>query len=879
METEQSASITEEACCKMYHVFADDMPLLAVDFPDKEFHLLKPVLKEDIGKVATFSFTILPSHPMYNRLDQMKSEIKILKNNQIIFIGRILDVEKGNWLDKKITCESALSYLNDTWIDAMEKTNMTTTAFFMRCIQAHNSTCSPGRELTVGTINIPERNVVREFKIDSPGNILSVLNSTLVNKFGGYLRVRYADTRTYVDYVENYNHESTQPIQFSVNLKELEDSVDGSGLFSAFIPTGKEGLKITEAATDTEVTLENGTVIKMEAGSPVITIPSAVDRYGMIYRTNNFGEVDSSLTLIEEAKKWIRTNYREMPKKITIGALDLTLVGEATDSIACGDTVTITSQPHGIVGQYICQTVQTDILNPDNTTYTFGDAEQMSSLSASGSGSVTSAVAKAQGEIKGLVEWNAVINSQINVINSEINVINSAINVINSDINIINSEINIINSKINIINSNLNIINSDINIINSKLNIINSELNIINSEINVVNSKINVLNSEINVVNSKINTINSEINIVNSKINTINSTINTVNSNINTINSNINTVNSNIQTVNSNIRTLNSNVSTINSTVMTMSSTVVTLNSQIATINSNVTTINSNISTINSNIKTLNTKISTINSDISTLDSSITTVNSNISTINTRINNTNTSITNLNTRINNTNTTVSTLNTKVYNQDTYIAALNTSVTAMNTTVTTVNTKVYAHDSSLTLINSDISAVNGKIDALGIRVGTVEANLITADRVKAILTEGNTAKFGQVTCTNIKVDDGNMGGTAIANVVNSVSVTDNGDGTYSLKVTKIGGGSDSYPFSGYAAGKTAAWTAAQKGSKSERDRNVISVLIPSITYGQFSSYGYTITVGYQWSDMGHVRAYAMINSEVVDETTIRANRPA
>lgn len=99
-----------------------------------------------------------------------------------------------------------------------------------------------------------------------------------------------------------------------------------------------------------------------------------------------------------------------------------------------------------------------------------------------------------------------------------------------------------------------------------------------------------------------------------------------------------------------------------------------------------------------------------------------------------------------------------------------------------------------------------------IGALSARIGTIEADYITADDITAnkirALVDGGT--FSSLTTTSLSVGGQTIGPST---VISSVSGVDNGDGTYTLSFTRPGGSAVNYFTFSKAAQLVASWSGA------------------------------------------------------------------
>ncbi len=384
----------------MYTLYADDVVLYQSDIGDSEYFLGKPDVKLDAGKVGSVNFTIYPSHPEYDNIKAMITRIKVTKDNgKVVFVGRVLDITKGMWKEKQCVCEDALGFLNDGYIPKMEKCNMTPHAFFRKCIQAHNDTTSSDKHLTVGTLSLDEGDVEKEFEIQGYARVKNTIDSNLVDMYGGYLSLRYNNDGSviYVDYRQKFTETGSQTIEFAKNLIDLEDKLEGADIFTALIATGKDHITISDAASSGTENIGRDITIQTIAGDPIIRIPSAISKYGYIYRIEQFSSKETAAEVLAEAKKYILNNYRHMPNTISIKAVDMHLIDGSIDDIWVGKKYRIRSNPHGVDTYLLCQGMTIDIQNPENTTYEFGDPTQQTSEGGASQGSTSASSGKAGG--------------------------------------------------------------------------------------------------------------------------------------------------------------------------------------------------------------------------------------------------------------------------------------------------------------------------------------------------------------------------------------------------------------------------------------------------------------------------------------------------
>lgn len=351
----------------------------------------QPTLKYEIGKAGSLTFSIYPTHPKYDQLFKMKSQISFEEDDEELFFGRIFSVEVGTWLQKAVTCEGILNVLNDF---TFGKTEVTTTpsAFFSTLIGAHNSAAAAAgetwKQFTVGTVNVDDMNDDTTIKVNNIGNIKGILDSSLINKFNGFLRVRKSGNVRYLDWLKSYNVNATQTLAIGENIVELQDTQDGEDIFSYLIGTGKDDTSTGEIKVSDE----------------------AVEKYGKIVKIVGFDDISDSGQLQAMAERYIEDNWHDTPRSITVTAVDLHLLNPNVTRIHIGDNVLLVSEAHGLNEWYTCTAIEYDICEPQNNRYTFEYLNNASEARTGGSASAN--LADIVRQRLNAVHWDDIIQNK-----------------------------------------------------------------------------------------------------------------------------------------------------------------------------------------------------------------------------------------------------------------------------------------------------------------------------------------------------------------------------------------------------------------------------------------------------------------------------------
>lgn len=333
----------------MYTIFCDDNILYDTLYSDEDLSLIEPTIKKELNKFGSFSFKMPPNHRYYNSIQKLKSIIKVIHDDEVVFQGRIIDENMDFFYQKSINCEGEISYLNDTIVRPIEYTNISIVDYFTYLINQHNNQVSEDKQFTVGNITVNDTINVSEKYVSTWS-----LVSKLISNYGGYIQIRYTNDTKYIDYLLTLDNVSSQTIEFGENLLDFTKNVDTSSIATALIPLGKDNLTIAD----------------INNGVDYIT-SSTVDTYGFILTTKTFNNVTDTQTLLNMGQEYLSTiNFESIILECT--ALDLHNLDVDIQSIGLGDKVKVLSKPHNLDNYFLVTTITIYPLSPDKDKLTLG---------------------------------------------------------------------------------------------------------------------------------------------------------------------------------------------------------------------------------------------------------------------------------------------------------------------------------------------------------------------------------------------------------------------------------------------------------------------------------------------------------------------------
>ena len=343
-----------------------------------------PSVKLAVGKAGSMDFVVNADHPYLSNLRRMSGLVELLDGDSPIYRGRITRDTKDFYGAHKIETEGIMAALNDSIIppfnfpeDFAEYDSYKAAAasgnvvdFFFRWILAqHNSQVSTQQQIKPGVCTVTDNNNYIARSSDEYATAMSTISDKLIKSaLGGYLLIRYEDDGNYLDYYAALPLTNTQSVEFAENLLDISSETDGTNIYTAILPEGKDGLTI-EALPDGELTddlVKSGLTIYSKSG---------VATYGSITRHIKWDDVTVAANLQTKAKAALADNGLSMPETITCKAVDLGWQ-DTVQHFRVGRMTMLASTPHGYNAAYPLMELAPDILNPGNTQITMGATQR-----------------------------------------------------------------------------------------------------------------------------------------------------------------------------------------------------------------------------------------------------------------------------------------------------------------------------------------------------------------------------------------------------------------------------------------------------------------------------------------------------------------------
>lgn len=331
------------------------------DSSSYDYRCIKLDLKQKVNTSNTLIFTLLPTHPHYNKINKLVSVLKLIEINQdgqeLMFKGRVID--SSDTIDgiRTYTCEGVLGYLNDTIQPLMVYEDVSVEAYLKSRLDRHNQMVEENKRIYIG--NIIDNNILINNKDSKRMTTMNSIQDILIDQYGGYLSIREENNKNYLDYTYNCNYLNSQEIKFKKNILDLEQYITSVDLITALIPLGKK-----DQETDLPITIES-----VNNDKDYIFDEDAVLKYGWIYSTREYENISSPQVLLEKAKQDL-SQLTKLSLSLTITAIDLSLVEVDIEKIRLGDNLKCISKEHKLDDYFLCIVLEKDYLDLSNSKIT-----------------------------------------------------------------------------------------------------------------------------------------------------------------------------------------------------------------------------------------------------------------------------------------------------------------------------------------------------------------------------------------------------------------------------------------------------------------------------------------------------------------------------
>lgn len=346
---------------------------------DRQAAVINPELDLQTGYAGELTLKVPPLNPLYGEIHNRKSMVSVYRGNTEIFYGEVRTREKDRFKNQPVKATGALSFLADSILPQQEWHDISPRDLLDAWLQLHNNQVEDRKKIYTGVVTIHDSNDSL-YRITDRENTLEAIRDKLVDRLGGYLRLRHENDKLYLDWltIQEYGKYCEQPIQFGENLMDYSETMTADDVITALIPLGAAIEQETdENASEFERLKKNVDITSVNDGKDYIYSKEAVENFGWVWRTEKWDDVSVPANLLKKATEFLTSNQYES-LVISLTAVDLSLFGQDYDSFDIGDRVLCNAIPYGMKKVLPVMEMKIPLQQPDQAQLTLGENLQQS---------------------------------------------------------------------------------------------------------------------------------------------------------------------------------------------------------------------------------------------------------------------------------------------------------------------------------------------------------------------------------------------------------------------------------------------------------------------------------------------------------------------
>ncbi len=346
----------------------------------------------EIDKAGEASFTIPYNHPMYDDIHKLSTMIVIKNDDRIVWFGRVYSIKRDFYNNKQITCEGALTFLNDICLmpfhyyeeDAIQNSDTKTYHITPVCksdhlayiLELYNKRCSKKRCVQINPCSEIISSEANITGADSYNTILQEIQDKIIEDYDYSILTKYdLNEDGWIVPIFEIGRlpfsNCTQTIEFGKNLIDFEEFISADELYSSIIPVGSGNISIFN---DNNADDADSKIPIFDRNYYITT--GLESSCGVIDKVVNFDSIEDRSVLRTTGEKILELGGGVTESTFTINAVDLHLLDVNVDEIEAGASLRMISKPHKLDRYFVCLKTEIDMLSPDRNKYTFSAASK-----------------------------------------------------------------------------------------------------------------------------------------------------------------------------------------------------------------------------------------------------------------------------------------------------------------------------------------------------------------------------------------------------------------------------------------------------------------------------------------------------------------------
>lgn len=310
---------------------------------DGKAALISSTLNLELNTAGSLSFICPPENPYYEKIYNRKSIVSVYRDEKEIFIGEVREQTKDLRGNKKVQCVGLLSYLADSIQPQMEYHDKTPYQLLSKFLKIHNEQVDEKKKIMLGRVTVSDPNNSL-YRFTNYETTMEVIMTKIVDKLGGYLKLRREEEGLYLDYLrlEEMGKATEQSIEFGVNLLDYTEDLSAEDITTAIIPLGKE-----IDGDENDILKKYTDIQSVNDGKNYLVSKEAKDEFGWVCRVIRWDDVTVPENLLRKGAAWLKDNQFEMVE-LALSAVDSSEFGMPIETIECGDRVRCIAYPFGM---------------------------------------------------------------------------------------------------------------------------------------------------------------------------------------------------------------------------------------------------------------------------------------------------------------------------------------------------------------------------------------------------------------------------------------------------------------------------------------------------------------------------------------------------
>lgn len=339
--------------------------------PDEEYKLINPKLTMEENAAGSLTFKLPVNNRGYSAVSRLKSFVEVLREDTLLWEGRVLKDEEDFYKSRTIYCEGILSCLNDVIQPPANCMSMSIYDFLSQLISVYNEKTT-GPTFSIGSINMDVYDDAESIhqRYTNYDNTWEVIKTKLIDILGGHFYVRYliyeGEITRYIDYMHDAYLETGQIIEFGQNLLDYTKSYDMSSIATVVIPLG--ATKDTEdiPGLDSYVDISS---IPSQQGKVYVKDDAAIQQYGWIEKVVHYDDITTPTILRQAGVRYLNDNKFEV-MELAVKAVDLHNINSNIESLDLMEIVRVYSKPHDLNRDFFISKIDIPLYDPGKTEYT-----------------------------------------------------------------------------------------------------------------------------------------------------------------------------------------------------------------------------------------------------------------------------------------------------------------------------------------------------------------------------------------------------------------------------------------------------------------------------------------------------------------------------